>query len=175
LISFGCRTTKAKKLTKKAPIVQLKPADTLSYSSKIGRFEDTTNINLIAGKSPNIGQYNNAISNWNKKKYNDACPKFVELAKSLTNGDSLQFESLFYCSECALVSQDLGKAEIYLNKLLKNSAIGSNLTERVLVRLGHVNCAKDNLKEAGKYFSRLKKEYPKSDYLPLANCNSVEK
>jgi TolA-binding protein len=143
-----------------------------------GRFSDTTVIYLSedskysadAGSSPFQNMYLQAVSFFNNDDYTNACNLFKNIVDKYTEKDDIYYDSRFYTSECLILANDLETAEKLLLNTLDAPAISGNITEKVLVRLGHIYCLQNKESVAQRYFTRLKNEYPNSEYLKVASC-----
>ena len=150
--------------------------ETKTYNS---RFSDTTTIviNPSTGSGSTVYSVNDqfaaAIQEFDDEQYESACNKAAYFAETFAYGDSLYYESLFLLSECSIINEAFDDAEKTLKNLLHEKQLPSSVHEKVLVRLGQLYCVKNKPKKAEKYFRELKRKYPRSIYLPLANCNSV--
>ncbi len=118
--------------------------------------------------------FSDAVRDFDKENYKTACSKFDAFSGMLRKNDSLYFETMFYKSECNILNNELGSAKNILEMLLEDSKTPDAIYEKILVRLGQVYCITDSKDKAEEMFSRLKKEYPNSIYLKLADCNVVE-
>ncbi|MBK9247140.1 MAG: hypothetical protein IPM69_03275 [Ignavibacteria bacterium] len=115
-----------------------------------------------------------AMKLFNNQQYADACDRFVQLAGTIKQDDPLLYEVQFMQSECASVNAQLEKAEKILIMLTTKKNVPPQIMERSLVRLGHVFCELGKSDQASKAFGRLQQEFPQSQYLQLANCESVK-
>lgn len=141
------------------------------------RFSDTTTI--VINPATNAEQYSIndqfdlAVQEFDNENYEQACSKAAYFAETFAFGDSLYYESLFLLSECSIVNEDFDEAEKILKSLAYEKSLLPAIEEKVLVRLGQLYCVKNKPKTARKYFKKLKRKYPHSIYIPLANCESV--
>jgi len=101
------------------------------------------------------------------------CPDFVDLLKLLKNDDPLYWEVLFMICECYIIRENYDQARKRLESVLVNSGTNNGLRQKALVRLGQVYCVINQPEDAQRYFIQLKKEFPTSLYLPLANCDVI--
>lgn len=118
-------------------------------------------------------ELDSAIYLFNSGKYDEACSKFAILQETLKEKDSLYFESVFYSAECLIVNNEYKLANNLLNDIMNNN-LSDNLKQRVLLRQGHLLCALNDENTAQWYFDKLKKDFPKSIYIKLANCNTLK-
>jgi TolA-binding protein len=135
---------------------------------------DTTNIDLTIEPVSNkefTTNFNSVVMDFDIKKYESACQKFEDFANTLPENDSLYYESLFFMGECKIVEELYLKAEQTFNKILNGIKVPNDIKQRAILRLGQIYCIQNKKDESEKMFSRLKKDYPKSIYLQLANCN----
>ena len=143
------------------------------------RFVDTTSISqdldLSSEKSNSvIKKFEKALYDFDKDNYTQACADAQFYAESFVDGDSLKFEAMFLWSECMIVKNEINDAKNILMKMYDDNKTPSSIFEKVIVRIGQVLCSEGKDKEAEKYFAKLKKEYPKSIYLKIANCAAVK-
>lgn len=142
------------------------------------RFSDTTYIYLDSGTVNNqakLGKlFNQAIDEFDKEDYNSACEKFKALANTLEQGDSLQYETQFYSIECMILKDEIKAGELKLKSMLDIKDLPKPIVQKVLVRLGQVCCVLKKEDEAKQYFDKLREMFPKSIYLPVANCSAVK-
>lgn len=101
------------------------------------------------------------------------CPEFVEILKLTTTNDPLYWEVLFMICECYIIRENYEQARKRLESVLVNSGTNKGLRQKALVRLGQVYCVTNQPEDAQRYFTQLKKEFPTSLYLPLANCDVI--
>lgn len=142
------------------------------------RFGDTTVIELkpnpIDRKLSLEDNFSEAMKLFDKEKFDEACPKFEQLAGIFPPDDSLYFESKFYNAECEIMHDDLVAAKIILEMLLEKEGMPGSVMQKVLVRLGQVYCVIGNKEKANTLFDRLKTEFPESIYNKIANCEAVK-
>lgn len=145
---------------------------------KTSRFGDTTYLALqdvkIQKKEDISKMFSDAVNNFKKGNYEQACPEFDLFASTFAPGDSLYYEAVFYDCECKILNNNIIDAKIILKELLNDKYITARVDQKVLVRLGQIECVSDNESKANEYFRILKEKYPDSKYIRLANCNSVE-
>jgi TolA-binding protein len=137
---------------------------------------DTTTIvvnRATAVESDLRVQYDIAVDEFDNENYKDACEKFSSINETLDQSSPLYYESLFYSVECDLLNEKIASAEKTLLGMLNFKNLPEDVMQKVLVRLGHINCVNGKKTVADQYFTRLKNEYPNSKYLKLANCESV--
>lgn len=141
------------------------------------RFSDTTVIYLTeesqyiaSNDSPVRSQYEQGIKLFDSKDFTAACNIFKGIVENYTEKDDIYYDSRFYTAECLILANDVETAEkLFLNTLdAKN--VPDFVTEKVLVRLGQVYCLMNKHSLAQRYFTRLKNEFPNSDYLKVASC-----
>jgi TolA-binding protein len=192
LIMYGCGSMSSTNFKKKVlpggklsavtkDNKQTAQKDTTGNQIKEKSFADTTVIDIVLKPEgvQNKGdqaaaRFLEALSLFNDENYESSCDKFSQLADSFTKDDSLYYEVLFYRSECLIMDDKLDDSKKMLDEILKSKLKSEDLSQRAIVRLGQIYCRWDKKTDATKYFTRLKKEYPKSIYLPLANCEVVQ-
>jgi len=142
------------------------------------RFSDTTTVIVppatVSSQSSLAKQFDDAVANFDKEKFDIACEKFKVFSQTLDQNDSLFYESKFYICECHISKNEISQAESGLTELFTDKHVPKNIYERVLVRLGQVYCVQNKNHEAEELFLKLKKDFPKSIYIPLANCDVVK-
>jgi TolA-binding protein len=142
------------------------------------RFSDTAHIELTPYESISslslAEQFALASQDFDSGDYDKACRKFKDMASTVTNDDSLYFESKFLLSECDIIHGDFESAEIILSEILVNPFIPHSTIEKTMVRLGQIYCITDRKELASKIFSQLKDKYPNSIYLKVADCSAIE-
>jgi hypothetical protein len=140
------------------------------------RFKDTTVIMIGQAGDTNLvkpGILDQAISEFDSEKYEECCPKFRNISETISNGDSVYYESLFYLSECELIDKKIEEGRSNLELLVKDKKVPDTILQKSLVRLGQVYCVLNDKPKAQELFNRLKSEFPDSIYLKLANCAAV--
>ncbi|MBX3042314.1 MAG: hypothetical protein KIT33_08755 [Candidatus Kapabacteria bacterium] len=142
------------------------------------RFVDTTFIKMpdvVPSKANYSNDLNNlfeeALKDFDAGNFSSAKQKFINIKNTVDNGDELYYESDFYIVECIISENKFDDAEKLLETMLVDKGLPDNILERVLVRLGQINCARNDKKEAAKYFTRLGDINPNSIYLKVANCD----
>jgi TolA-binding protein len=142
------------------------------------RFVDTTEIEYTASAELQTialqNQFDNAAKHFDKDDYDKACKEMQQFAETFIKGDSLYFESLFLWSECLIVKDEIKKAEKNLREILADKRVPENVLEKTLVRLGQIYCVEGEKSKAEALFKRLRQQFPKSIYIPLANCEAVK-
>lgn len=151
---------------------------------KIKRFSDTTFVYL--------GQYNppqkvvtskkeinlplrKAIDMFEEGKTLEACEQIVKILSTLSKDSEDYPETLFYTSECYIVKNQFEPARKILEDLLRNKDLSGDIKEKTLVRLGQIYCVMKDFEKADEVFYDLEKEFPQSIYLPVANCDVIDK
>lgn len=104
----------------------------------------------------------------------NVCPEFVEILKLTNTSEPLYWEVLFMICECYIIRENYEQARKRLESVLVNSGTNKGLRQKALVRLGQVYCVMNQTEDAQRYFTQLKKEFPTSLYLPLANCDVIK-
>lgn len=153
-----------------------------SESGVYKRFEDTTHIYLYENENiPSKTKTKNKYSELSKAFIDfdngkmSACDVIEDFAEDLPDNDSLRCETLYYLSECSISKKEFGKSISVLTDLIKKSDMPKSIHERALLRLGQVQCISGNSSNAAKTFDKFKKEFPKSEYLKLADCETIKK
>ena len=145
---------------------------------KKSRFSDTTIINVIpvvASNHDDLGtEFRALVNDFNSSDEKSACNKFGIISETLEKGDSLWYETQFYLCECQIINEEFFDAEKNLKRLLNDYDSPQIVIEKTLVRLGQLYCYLDKKDDAQRIFRRLKKDFPESKYLVLANCDVVQ-
>jgi len=117
--------------------------------------------------------FNEAIKEFDNEDYQSSCPKFQSIVGTYLSTDSIYYEAKYYSNECLIVQNQINAAKLGLEKMYSDSKTPSEILERVIVRLGQINCLlkKDNI--AQKYFDELKNRFPQSIYLKVASCEYI--
>jgi len=147
------------------------------------RFSDTTfiDINYIPPKeiTKSVQAMNDdlkqAIDLYHDGKFNEACEIFARLLTN-TNKKAKDYQILlYYSSECYIAKNMFEPAKKLLIDVLSSDELFDDIKEKALVRLGQVYCIENKKKEAERLFSQLRREYPQSKYLKLADCDAIKK
>ncbi len=120
-----------------------------------------------------VESYEEALLKFDGGDYDEACSRFRSIAETLSPDDSLAYEARFMEAECSITS---GKSVIALSTLIALSLDNNtpaSVLEKVLVRKGQTQCLLGEFESAANSFSQFRRRFPKSIYLPLANCESA--
>lgn len=123
-----------------------------------------TNLNIVQN-------YEAALSLFESGNFTASADKFRALSETLKENDTLNHETKFYLAECHIAKNEFSQAMDILKKLEKNADKSSEISQKTLVRLGQIYCVLNMKKEANNYYDKLKKSYPNSIYIKVANCN----
>jgi hypothetical protein len=126
------------------------------------RFGDTTIITIGEVNdttSPKSGILDEAIKEFDAETYGECCPKFRNLTETISQGDSIYYESLFYLSECELIDKKLEEGRSNLELLVNDKKVPVSILQKSLVRLGQVFCVLNEKQKALELFNRLKSEF----------------
>ena len=141
------------------------------------RFKDTTEIRIAAKELPaqtNILElFTKAVEEFDNENFDSACKLFEQFEGTFPRDDSLYFETKFFQSECSIYYDKFNEAENILIDLLNNKVTPPAVTEKAYVRLGQLYCVTNKESLANEMFITLKKEFPASKYLRIANCDIV--
>lgn len=145
------------------------------------RFVDTTIIKMpdVVPEKLNISKeltelFDSALKDLDQQDFKSARQKFSSIKNTLNDGDSLYFEADFYVVECDVSEAKYDEAKKHLESMLADVRLHDSVLERVLVRLGQIYCAKNDIKKANQYFSRLIDVNPNSIYNKVANCDFLK-
>ena len=169
-------STKSKASNKKSEAEEEKVND---KNEEYVRFKDTLTVILppvmTFDRTKGIdSDFDKAVTDFENREYESACEKIEVYAGIFTQTDSLYFEAKYYLCECYIIKGNANKAIEILNEIINDNNLTESVRERVLVRLGQLYCLIGNKSEAENLFARLKNSYPKSIYLPYANCDKIK-
>jgi TolA-binding protein len=133
--------------------------------------ENSNSDSSISGMNEFNSAFEIALKEFDNRKFGSAYQKFNNLKSTLTDTDSLYFESDFYMAECLISENKLNEAKKILDLLEVNKNVPDVILEKIFVRLGQIYCQRNDKKTAASYFSKLEMANPKSIYLSVANCN----
>ena len=178
--SVKTRTVKLSKTLdqqSKSEETELQIEEKKSKSLYKNRFEDTT-IVKIEGEplesNETSDKFNKALQLFDDGNFKESYSILNEMAKSIETPNQKYYEIQFYISECKIQFSENNDAEEILKKLTENSSVNQNILEKAIVRLGQLYCIMDKKEQANSYFQRLKREFPKSQYLHFADCNIIK-
>lgn len=142
------------------------------------RFSDTTLIVLPTITAEKVKGYSDdfslAVKDFDDEEFDKACPKFKSFAETFSPGDSLYYEAQFFYSECLIQGNKIKQGKAILQKIENDDQLTDIVHERVLVRMGQIYCLEDKEDIADEYFMKLRNKYPRSMYIPLADCSVVK-
>jgi len=118
-------------------------------------------------------EFESALKDFDDGKIELAKMKFNFLAGTLSENDSIGLESRFFYVECLIQENELSISENLLLRMKDSVKKKPDMTQKIYLRLGQINCVLNKDKKAKLYFDLLKNEYPKSKYSKLADCNLV--
>jgi TolA-binding protein len=118
--------------------------------------------------------FRKAVRDFDNEEYSKACPKFKSFSETFSPGDSLYYEANFFYSECLIQDNKIKEGKALLKMIENDKLLTDIVRERVLVRLGQIYCLENNETQAQEYFRTLRNDYPKSIYIPLADCSVVK-
>lgn len=148
------------------------------------RFSDTTFIYIgeykqakpePAPKKQTNHELAKAIELFDKGETTQACEQISSLLSSMNKDSEDYVETLFYASECFIAKNSFDPARKILIELLSRDDLNIDIKEKALVRLGQVFCIDGDVVSAERLFKQLKREYPKSIYLQIADCDIIDK
>ncbi|HPU23708.1 MAG TPA: tetratricopeptide repeat protein [Candidatus Kapabacteria bacterium] len=146
------------------------------------RFNDTTfiDINFTPPKelTKSVQAMNDelkqAIDLYHDSKFNEACEIFARLLTN-TNKQAKDYQILlYYSSECYIAKNMFEPAKKLLIDVLSLDELFDDIKEKALVRLGQVYCIENKKAEADRLFRQLRREYPQSKYIKLADCDAIK-
>lgn len=95
------------------------------------------------------------------------------IKESILEDDPIWFESAYYLGECYLTQNEFNSSLDIFTEILSKKDIPDFVNERSLVRAGQINCVLGEEEKAFNYFLKLRKQYPNSQYLPVADCSKI--
>ncbi|MDC1068237.1 hypothetical protein OAQ99_03650 [Candidatus Kapabacteria bacterium] len=98
---------------------------------------------------------------------------FSFMKESLLEDDPLWYESSYYLGECLVNENNFKESLTVFSEILSKEDIPDFVNERSLVRAGQIHCVLGEESEAIKYFLMLRKYYPSSQYLEVADCSNI--
>jgi len=149
-------------------VIYLDPV--LPPQSYFEKMAESNNPNFALAEIYTDSEFNKAVKDFDAEKYEQACNQFQFWTETLMPGDSLHSEARFYLAECLIADNDIKNAEKRLLELYADKKVMGATKQKVIVRLGQVNCVLRKGDLAKKYFDELKKKYPKSIYIAIADC-----
>ncbi len=117
----------------------------------------------------------NAIQLYEKGKIDAAEKSLISILASIDIKNSQYLEAKYYLSECNIAKNKLKVAKSDLVELYNSKTIDNSILERIILRLGQIECTYKNTKKAIEYFDELKSRFPESKLIELANCNFIKK
>lgn len=165
---------------------QQKQTPTFARSEKLvkGRFSDTTYVYLGEYNPPRepyksdiakSDELKYAIDLYHKERYTEACEQFSNLLTKTNKMEKDYQIILYYTSECYIVKNMFEPAKKILQDVLSMENLFDDIKERCLVRLGQIYCVENKPEEANRLFRQLRREYPGSKFIRLADCDAVRK
>lgn len=150
------------------------------------RFKDTAVIEMepiYAKKQKSENTKDNYISKEIDKanklmdlgKFDEAMKIYLMLTSTLQVGDDFYYEAKFGEIECLIGTKKIEQAKELLLNLINDPQLNSETEEKTLVRLGQIECLNKDKSKSEFYFDRLRKKYPESIYLKVANCDFLKK
>lgn len=95
------------------------------------------------------------------------------MKESLIENEQLWFESTYYLAECFIAENEFNHSLNLLLEILTKSNVPGFVDERAIVRTGQIYCILGNEEKAIKYFLDLRKYYPNSIYIDVADCSKI--
>ena len=143
------------------------------------RFKDTLTVVLApvitnTHKSGIDSELDEAVTEFENGNYQNACEKINVYAGIFKVGDSLYYEAKYYEAECYVMNGRAGDAIKLYKNLLTDFELINSVKERVIIRLGQLFCFVKDKSSAEFMFAKLKKEFPNSIYIKIANCESIK-
>ena len=105
--------------------------------------------------------------------YDKAAKRFYYLYETSLEENELYDESVYYLAESHLMKNRFSEALKYFEIVISKNQ-DNEFTEKALIRAGQIYCVLNLKDRAEKYFTKLKNDFPDSDFISVANCKSVE-
>jgi len=116
-----------------------------------------------------------AVDLYEQNKIDKAQEKLVAILSTLSKENRQYYQARYYLSECDISKNKLKVAKKNLEELFKTETLEDDILEKVILRLGQIECFNKNNDKANEYFEELKDRFPSSELLKLANCDFVKK
>lgn len=150
------------------------PRKTVKSAKNRERFSDTTYLSLSKEMPGDMtSTFSQAMVEFDKGDYTKAQETFLHLSETLDDADSLHNEAVFMAAECDVQLSNYDAARKNLHELTARGDVPLTILEKSLVRLGQVYCALGREGEAQRMFERLKRDFPESRLIGLANCKAI--
>jgi len=155
-----------------------------NQSSNFERFSDTTFIylgefryktNESKTNEPLSNELQSAIKLFEDGETTLACERITEILSKINKASNDYYETLFFASECFIAKNSFEPSQRLLVQVLSSNDITDDLKERAIIRLGQVFCVQGDAVSAERLFRQLRREFPKSIYIPIANCDNMGK
>ncbi len=152
--------------------------NSLNEFESFERFKDTLTVVLPpvlsnAHKSDINSDLDEIVAEFEEGNYESACEKISVYAGIFEVGDSLYYEAKYYEAECFVMNGKAKDAISIYRELLADNKLTISVRERAIIRLGQLYCFTNDKSTAEFMFARLKREFPNSMYIKIANCESI--
>jgi len=185
-LGFKPLSRQVKLKDKKSDLLEYQPSEKPTFQkAKSKNVMDTTYIYYTSDdkylpdpsekSNDSESDYYSAMAEFDMEKYESACAKLRTILKNLNEQDRLFYEIKYQLCECEMLNEHFDAAEQMLNGFLSNGGLTDNIKQKAMVSLGQVYCLQNKTRLAEEMFDRLKSQYPESQYLPFANCESAGK
>lgn len=116
-----------------------------------------------------------AIELYENNKIDAAQRKLITILSTLSKENRQYYQARYYLTECSIAKNKTKEAKKELEELYKIETLEDGILEKVILRLGQIECINKNSEKANEYFEELKDRFPESELKNLANCNFVKK
>jgi len=116
-----------------------------------------------------------AVDLYEQNKIDKAQEKLVAILSTLSKENRQYYQARYYLSECDISKNKLKVAKKNLEELFNTETLEDEILEKVILRLGQIECFNKNNEKANEYFEELKDRFPRSELIKLANCDFAKK
>jgi hypothetical protein len=160
---FGTYDSESNTLITYVDDIDIPDTNIIVLEPLVTKYDDMSDEESIAGQLDDISDLlNNGF-------IDQACNLAEVLYNSLDSDSEEKWEARFYMGECRVAKNDLAAASRIFSEIMQSGDRGI-AREKTLIRMGQIKCLESQPAEASKLFIKLRTEYPRSIYLPLAKC-----
>jgi|GEM_PF-6511603 len=146
-------------------IIHDEPEDTLIINLQplVYKYSEANNIKALEQQLQDISDM------LDSGMTEQACSLSNGLWESLTEENEMKWHARYFMGECMVAKNDLDAATEIFEEIMASEAKKEG-REKSIIRLGQIMCLKGNPSAAEDYFIQLRTDFPKSIYIPLAQC-----
>jgi len=115
--------------------------------------------------------YQNALNKFNNNDYAIAAEEFKTYTDAIKTKTAKYYQAMFYYAESTRQDNSTAGAIEIINRFINDKSVPADVVQPTLVLLGQCYCDINQNKKANEAFDRLRREYPDSKYIKIANCN----